>query len=269
MKKDKLSSNEELRAQNQIDALKLEMDFGAQSFISGDAPPEIIEQFLKNIRQFETAHQNQESIPIHQYLGKPDIPTIEDPKDDRLPKVLRHIEQLLVTKAIVIERPPHLTDIGWFHFLTKRVFNEEIVPFSAPNYKHYFDYNDYYHDGPYYIEGHVQDAIEDIFDTSRPYEGIWLPDMCRSDREVVPKEKIFNKVNAFRKRYSEIIPVAYSFQNIEVHQGTLYAIIGIEWEGIRIDNGEKETHSGMGICQMLFENDEWMVQGISVPGFEF
>ena len=48
----------------------------------------------------------------------------------------------------------------------------------------------------------------------------------------------------------------------------MYLIFGIAWEAVPVI-GEKETHEGMGICQLGWEDGEWMVQGVNMPGFSF
>lgn len=273
MSKEKLTPEEELRIQNEIEALKLEMNHGAKTFISDEAPPEIIEQWLKQVSEFENMSMNGELISIKEYIGVDAMPQelneVEKIDKKELKKTIAQFEELLGKKRIVIDRPEHLTDIGWYHFLVTDFFPHEIVNFSAPNYVNHLNYDDFRHDGINFIMNHAQDVIEDIIDLSRPYEGVWLSDPCRSDQEMVSQSVIIDKINAFRAQYDEIDPIAFEIDGLEPHPTAMYVLFGIKWDGIRAQSRETEEYEGVGICQMTFDGEEWLVEGGMMPGFEF
>ncbi|HRJ17025.1 MAG TPA: hypothetical protein PLI34_18645, partial [Saprospiraceae bacterium] len=58
MEEPKLTPEEELRMENQLKALDLEINHGAVNFLSDDLPPEITKMFLENVANFEAAHAN-------------------------------------------------------------------------------------------------------------------------------------------------------------------------------------------------------------------
>ena len=63
---------EALRLENELLTLKLIAELGAKSDSTADIPPEVENQFLKNILAFEQATaQGSKQIPIYQLLGRP------------------------------------------------------------------------------------------------------------------------------------------------------------------------------------------------------
>ena len=68
--------------------------------------------------------------------------------------------------------------------------------------------------------------------------------------------------------HRELKPLAFQPENAEVHDGTMYLFFGIAWEGTPI-SGEYQKHEGLGVCQLGWEDGEWLVQGVQMPGFEF
>lgn len=269
MKDEKLTPEEELRADNQIEALKFNMKFGGEMHISSDAPPEVIKEWLEAVNERESAFQNAEKIPIYDFIGKPDFVPFEDIKDDELEAALKGIEDLLEAKFIAITQPEFMKAKGWYKFLIKDLFKHLITNYSAPGMIHTFDYNDFHHDGPDFIAEHAQAVIEDIIDLKKPYEALWLSDTCRNQHDVISKEQAIETVLAFRAKYKEIIPVGFSAVRLQPEPSAMYFMFGIEWEGMLARSDEKETFEGMGVCQMNLENGEWMVEGVMMPGFEF
>ena len=270
MSKEKLTPEEELRIQNEIEALKLEMDHDATTFIADDAPPEIIEQWLKQINEFETLNKNGELISIQAYIGAPaSFKNVEEISEKEAKAAISKIEKLIEKKSIIIKRPDHLTDMGWYDFLVTDFLPQEIVNFSAPNYVHRMNYDDFRHDSTTYIIEHAQDVIEDIIDLSNPYDGIWLADRCRSNQKRVPKSKVIETVNAFRAQYEDIDLFSFAIDSIRQEASTIFLLFIIKWSGTRAKTGKIEDNEGKGFCQMIFDGEEWVVEAIIMPGFKF
>lgn len=134
---------------------------------------------------------------------------------------------------------------------------------------HTFAYHEFYQDRPEFIGFHAQYVIEDLLTLDEPYSGHWLAEECRSDKEVVPKAVILQKINTFRKKYKKIIPVAFQADGLHQTDTAMYFMFLAKWDGILV-NGTKESHEGMGICQMqLNEERQWMVEGCRCRGLSF
>lgn len=58
MEDPKLTPEEELRIENELKALDIDLSYGAHSFIADDAPPELVWLFLDNVANFGATHAN-------------------------------------------------------------------------------------------------------------------------------------------------------------------------------------------------------------------
>jgi len=266
---DELTPEEELQIENEIEAMKQNLDFGSETFIADDAPPEIVKMFLENVRNFEEGQSKEGAvITVREHLGEYDFKNHKEIQDEDMEVEISNLLELLQENSILIDRPDHLTPRGYYNFLVTDFMKTEMnFPF-LPGMVHGFIYDEIRHDGPMFIEDHVLESIEDILDLATPFRGIWLTEECRSDKTYVPKEEIVKKVNELRSRYEKIIPEAYSPDGIQQDGPYVYFSFGVHWEGV-LPNGKKETHEGLGISQLIFQNGEWMVQGIDMPGFVF
>lgn len=271
MENEQLTPKEALQAENEIKALDLEINFDAKTFIADDAPPELIAAFLDNVKKNEAEFQNAPLVSIYEFIGSPKYAPIDllETKE-QFEREIERIQELLLSKRVMIDRPEFLNPSGFYRFLIKDIFPHRMRNYTGETIMHTFGYNEFHQDSPEFIGAHSQYVIEDLLDLSKPFTADWISDECRSDTDVVPKATIIEKVNAFRKKYKKIIPVAYQPEGIHPTETAMYFMFLVRWEGILASTGEKEAFEGMGICQLQMSGErEWFVEGVQMPGFEF
>jgi len=268
-KDDFLSPEEILNLENEMRSLNLEINYGAKSFTSDKLTPDQKKKWFDLVEKREEEYQAADTIAIYEFIGKPEFVAAADISTDDLDNAIQEIEILLEENKIVIEKPEFLHAPTWYEFLTTDLFEHQITNYRASTIFHALDYDNFRHDGPDFVAMHAQDAIEDIIDLKNDYEGIWLTDPCRSGEKMVAQSAIMKKVQAFRLNYKEIIPLGFSAMDARKVGPSMFFTFGVAWDGILAKNGETMHQEGLGICQLAWEEGEWMVQGIEMPGFAF
>ncbi len=268
MEENKLSPEEEKGIENALKALDLELTFGANTFISEDAPPEIINQWLDNVKNYEQQYANVSKVSVYQFIGQPDIPSTGSLKEEELEPAIERLLNLLEEKCVLIDRPKHLSPRGYYYFLTEEFLQHPMTDYSAPGMMHFFNYHEFHHDGPEFIKEHVSDFLLDLLNLGHEFEGVWLSENCRDDHDAITRSEVMLRCNTFRAMHRELKPLAFQPENAQIHDGTMYLFFGIAWEATPL-NGEKQKHEGLGICQLGWEGGEWLVQGLNMPGFAF
>ncbi len=271
MKNEKLTPKESLQADNEIKALDLELNFGAKTFISDDAPPELIAAFLDNVKKNEADFQNAPMVAIYEFIGKPKFAPIDLLEtDEQFETEIERIQALLLSKRVFIDRPEFLSPRAYYRFLINDFFPHQLRNYTGDTVVHTFTYHEFYQDAPEFIGLNAQAVIEDILNFEKPYNGEWLAEACRSDVDVVPKSTIVKKIKALRTKYKAVIPVAFQPEGFLPTETAMYFTFLVRWEGILADGSAKEQFEGMGICQMQLNKErQWMVEGVQMPGFEF
>lgn len=266
---EKLNPEEELRANNEIEQLKLDLEFGGTSFISDDAPPELIAMFLKNVRAYEENYSNVPSISVKEYLGNPNYPGMDEVDRESIPVLIDIIETLLKEKHILIERPKFLSDKGWYHFLIDDILNHQFTP-PLQGMTQYFDYSDFRQDGPEYIGIVTQEMVESIINLKEEFDPSLLAEVCRNHKDQINKQEAIGSILNFRNTYKEIIPIAFSNLEQKANESALFQIFGINYKGID-QNDIEHNFDGIGICQLTvnMQTRTWQVEGMEFPGFGF
>ena len=222
------------------------------------------------VKQREESYQKVGKVPILKYIGNPTFLPLSEISDGQLLPEIERTLNLLEEKWIIISRPEGMNDRGFYKFLLDDFLPHEISAYHEEGLMQPFSYHDFRHDHPDFIKSHVQELIEEIIDLRKPFEGIWLSETCRDAKNAISKATVIARVNAFRARYQEIIPIAFStFKHFHAPDGTMYQEIGVAWKGIPANGNDPEEHDGHGICQVTFEDGEWLVQGVMMAGFEF
>lgn len=261
-----LTPSEKLNAQNEIDQMKLELD-GATFFKSSDAPPELIAQFLKNIKKFEKGNTDPEVTVLH-HLGNPTLPSNLSEDSDEIAILIASIDNLCADNGVNIIKPAHRTRYGVYRFYMDDVMPHMIQP-PVPGMTLVLDYDDFYEDGIYYLESITQRVVESIIDLEYPFDPDLLADICRTVEDQISKSTAVASIKRFREKYSKIIPISFSLTERQAAQGAIFQMFGIEWEGTLNLNGAKESYEGMGICQLNLHERKWRVEGVTFPGFDF
>lgn len=270
MKDPKLTPEDEQRIENELKALNLELNHGATHFFaSDDAPPELVSQFLDNVAQFEEAHAKGERVPVRQFAQIGPLPAAEELDEAELEPRIKALLGQLEAKGISIDRPEHLSARGYYHFLTEEFLKEEVTNCAVPGMIHGFLYSELRHDGPEFIRDRVEETLLDLLNLGGEFEGRWLSEHCRNQTEAITKAQALESIHLFRSRYASITPIAFQPQEARRTHDAMYLFFGIAWEGRPPNGGEPERHEGIGVSQVDWEDGEWRVQGLMMPGFEF
>lgn len=264
-----LTPEEEMRIENKLKALDLELTYGAQNYTAGDAPPEIISQFYDNVKKYEEQYANAPKVQVHEFIGQPEIVPIDDLKKEEIELEIGKLVQLLEEKQVIIDRPDHLSPKGYYRFLTEEFMQHEITDFSAQTMMHCFSYAEFHRDGREFIEQHVSDFLLDLLNLGHDFKGLWLSENCRDYKNQITKDEAIKRCNTFRAMHKELKPLAFQPEKVELHGGTMYLFFLVRWEGISAGTGETVKHEGLGISQLGWEDEEWLVQGVEMPGFAF
>jgi hypothetical protein len=121
---------EHFKIENEILKMKLKAQYGDafQMFTpEGQLPPDVENQFLKNMINFEENYQNMEFIKILDKIGNPVIMPISAISVSELPAAIAHIVQLLNDKNIHIDflEGPYDDELK-YKFITEELLHKEI-----------------------------------------------------------------------------------------------------------------------------------------------
>ena len=122
-------ANENFRIENEILKIKLKAQYGDAFHMetNADTPPEIENQFLKNILAFEEAHEKAEYTTVYEKIGRPSYKSLEELTEAEIEASVKNLFNLMEQQGIGLDicDGPY-EDAVIYKFITEELFAHEI-----------------------------------------------------------------------------------------------------------------------------------------------
>ncbi len=255
---------EKLRQENEIRKIKLELEKGAKFFEGPDMPalpPEIENEFLNYIEQFETMNEHSPKISIYDLLGKPDYRNVDDLRDEELMDELDEILDLLLEKGVHVNSVHFVEDREMYRFITEDIFNHEVYMMKKlPGMMTHFTYEEFYPDEVKDVIGHMEDFFGLLFDLS--------DEENRFQYEVEHRNTTNKWLYEFRNAYYKIDLYHLNIHEVQVDDEkdlTASVVFDISFDAYIDGVNEKHACNGSGNATLKFTPGGWMIQTLSLP----
>ncbi len=233
---------ENLRLENEFLKMKMMAESGGICGGNSDSglSPEIENQWLKNIIEFEKAYANAKPKKIVDLLGNP---SFEDEKDLDLKKFkteFARLKKLLKEHNIKVDFLAPQTDRIKYHFITRELFEHETDFILVKGMTTNFIYEEFHPDHKKEITEITHEFLNDFFERNLNIDSHYLSDeIILPDGNVISKEQLLN-------RFYSLYEVTGAFEN------TSFEINNIEFE---VKEETEDGPSGMGFSEGEIQYD--------------
>jgi hypothetical protein len=264
---------ENLRMENELLRLKLQAELGGQSHSSGNLPPEIENEFLKNIFAFEQSYTNAKRVKIYDFIGKPAFKKAEDLDDSSIKAALQEVTDLLSKKNIVVHFDEECDISTRYNFITKELFEKETDDFMIPGMTMNFDYEEFHPNHKKDIENRALEFLSEWFKQSfNEYSWELANSFILPDRRILSKKDIIAQLKSIFDAYKAFINEDYFIKEIKFelneNGGLGHAEGGVKYDAV-LENGETVAIQGGFKLYLSNENGWWSIFHIVFPGFKY
>ncbi len=259
-----LSPGDNIKIDNQIKRLLLESQGGTFHQGTEEIPPEIEQQWLNNIIQFEEQYAKSKQIPVYEFLGKPAFRNADEIPDEEIEKEFDGLIQMMESRGISFNALTTYEDQNrlFYKFITEVLFNELTDDFILPGGFKCYTYEEFVPNHDYDIRYRANDLIDYLFKDERPLEKrfdefyIDAKDFIETESDTSYKKKISPTITHF----FEAMPV-----RILNHS----EILKIDFELFEYPDPEKSFREieGRGHAQVLIDYTATLESGNSVHFF--
>lgn len=266
-------NKEELRKENELLKLKLQAEMGAHFPEGKDIPPEIENQFLKNIIAFE-AEQNQDPAPIYDIIGKPDFEKASNLNDKELEKSFQNLMNLINDHLISLEFLGDYDIRTKYKFLTEEFLNQKTTENKLTGMISCFTYEDFHPNHKLDLETRAMDFLKSWFDQDFDEYSCELDDhLVLPDRKIITKAEVLKKLTCFFNSYTEfkncnyrILDIDYELKNDEEGMGNVEGIV--KYDAVN-ENGETIAFEGPFKFYLSYQHTWWSIFYFIFPGFQW
>jgi hypothetical protein len=276
-----MNENEEekdkLSIENEIMKIKLQMQFGDDFMMktNGSLPPEIENQFLKQIMAYEENHENVEEVTVFERIGKPDFKKIEDLKPTEVSKELIRLNEVMESRGIMLNicDGPY-EDAVIYKFIIEELFLENVEKEFVENSMCNFIYEEFHVNDKAEITKNTVEFMEHWFTrefTEHSYE--LANPMITADGKVMPLPDLFKKMSLFFEAFEDFKNHKFMIGEVsfELHgeDGGMGHAEGLVKYDAVLDNGEVIHFEGGYKLYMQRQGNWWDIFYFVMPGFNW
>ncbi|MCP9234865.1 hypothetical protein [Lewinella sp. JB7] len=262
---------EEQAYTNQLTAALFDAEMGSHTHLSDDMPPELLQQFQQQIRDFEQQRAAGKLVAVGDLLGDVALVPPEEITDDALARrEARRLLGLLKKVGILTDDASQLEPRPYYTFLHDMLLAHEVVPPRAgqqlllPLREVLRQHVDPVKSVTEYFVFHLLN-LEEAF----PIEV--LNDRMRLNGRVVGPMEVMPHLQAWRARFRKITPIGFEFledsrlpERTETDAVQLFVVeYAVEYR-----DGGTDNFVGPGVVELVFDGTDWRVSGAHFAGFE-
>jgi len=275
MEKNFINNDDAVRAENEFLKMKMMIERGAQfSGASSGCTPEMENQFLKYIMEFEKLSENPKRIRLYDKINCPShFPPsneIDDASiDAKYGELIAYLNQFDINVSVC---SPNISRRELYRFITEELFNEEIEDISMPGLVTDFIY-DLYHPDPVYdnLRCAVDECIAAIL-SDRPAEWMHLyrhEKLQLNDHYLLTAVEFRAKLDNFKSNYRNIRELAISGAECRVESPHCFVMgyhcFEAEYEG------ERRIFEGKWLVNFEYDSitECWYIFSVEIGGVHF
>ncbi|MBC7934878.1 MAG: hypothetical protein H7Y86_05915 [Rhizobacter sp.] len=277
---EKFSNNREenLRIENELIRIKMNAQFGEtfQMEIEAGLPPEIENQFLKNILAFEEQFHsgNAKTISIYEKIGKPGFKTFRELSPAELEPEIERLMRLLNRNSISLDfiHGPYSNEIV-YRFITEEFFEEQTDEMELPGMMHGYIYEEFHPNNKAEIEENTHEFFKDWLTMNfNEYSGEMDDHFINAKSEKMSRETVYKKIKLFSDCYTEFKNDAYNIDHIQADEQPDGNFLGFsegmyKFEAV-LESGEEQRFEGPFKLYMRRKDNYWSIFYFVIPGFE-
>jgi hypothetical protein len=268
---------ENMKIENEFLKIKMKAQYGDGFFISegdGSLPPEIENQFLKQMIAFEQNFENAEFISLYEKIGSPDFKNIDNLQTHEIADEIKRLTIAMEEHGIMfdINHGPYPDEVI-YKFITEELFEQEVEKESfIEGGNWHFSYEEFYPNNKIEIEKNTNEFLQHWFTKEmNEYCTELAYHFVTNEGLKLDRSTFFKKVNMFFDSFIKFKNEEFTIDDIkfELHdndEGVGHTEGKIHYDA-EMENGEIIQYKGTYKLYMQREDKYWSIMYFEMPGF--
>jgi len=266
---------ENLRMQNDFLKMKMMAESGAFFGGEGGLPPDIENQFLKNIMEFENRNGDAKSFTVFDLLDKPDFEDEKDLNDERFETEYSRLNSLLQDHGIDVSFNRERDDRFKYNFITKELFEHQTTFMPVKGMVTGFLYEEFHPDHELDITNLTNRFLNDFFERSLDVDTYYIDEqIIHPEGKAIPREEIIKRFLSMYEAIPEFENTSFVIENqdFELQQkddaetGMGFSEGTIQYDAI-FRGGERKKINGPFKIYFALEWDCWTICFFYLAGY--
>lgn len=264
-----------LRIENEILQMRLRAEFGGFCGGTNDLSPELENEFLRSVLEFERKFKDAKFIPLIELLGNPLLKKADELSDVSIIVELERLRTLLKSKQIAVTFLRQRDARFQYRFITEELLYQTTENISMPGMTKYFVYEEFHPDHELTIRDRTLNILASWFERCPAMIEIYLgnqfiqPDgmtYSRSD-QIKRMEDWMSAYKRFENCGFSITKISFVLKNDDPNINAMGNAAGrIKYDAVK-HNGDREHIEGPFKIYYSCEGGWWSSFFFYMPGF--
>jgi hypothetical protein len=263
---EEIDPEDDLKAENALLKLKLEMEHGMPPSDFSNLSPDMENQWLRYIYDFERLSKETPRVKVFDLLGKPTVTPLGQLAPDQVLPALEALEDLMLQKGIALDCCCDYDAAVIYKFITEELFQHETQHVGMEGMVTHFTYEEFHPNHDYDIQHRVKDFIEALLRGrwEHQFDGIWLASPVSFKGSPYTPQEISNMIAVFQEVNGacQLHSLEIETVNFDLEAGSGTATGSIEYTTPQTENKVQGS-----IRFDLVLVDGWEISSINMPGF--
>lgn len=257
---------------------ELEKKYGAHFSQADNISPELENEWLDHIEQFEQQFNNAEKITVWEYIGKPAYRKTDDIESGKISDELQRLVNCMNEHNISLDTLCPVDEKELYRFITEELFPHEIDNMQIGGMMTCFTYEEFHPNAEY----DIRSAYDYFFRMSlakmkniggEGYDLLYVDtdNYKDSEGEKIEKKEVIKSINTFLDSFDYIEVTSNEIKNIFINEDKTDAKLAfaIGYKGCFRNSPEFIVYKGDGIFRLKpSEYGGWDIYHISLPGLK-
>ena len=216
-RKRRKKSDQELGTENELMKLKMMAEFGGDFVGSDDIPPDVENQFLKQIISFHKQHESSGLTTVYQFIGEPEYNHVNDMSDKEVAKELKRLTNLMDKSGVSLSVLADTPKREIYRFITEELFKHEIENVKVKGWVNQFIYEEFHPNPEYDVRNAVFYCLQSIFNKGTAlYDDHYSEEMKDAIGLSMDIEDFKEKIETFWSGFQQVKLAQYDFTKVEI-----------------------------------------------------
>jgi hypothetical protein len=204
-----------LRIENEILQMKLRAEFGGFCAGSSNLPPELENEFLKSVLEFERRYKDVQFIPLAELIGNPQLKRAEELSDQAIVMELERLRTLLKSKHIVVSFLRRRDARFQYRFITEELLHHDTENIVMPGLIKYFVYEEFHPDHELTIRDRTMNILASWFEQCPEMIEIYLANsFIQPDGTIFTRGEQVNRMKEWMSSFLRFEDCGYNIGRI-------------------------------------------------------
>ncbi len=266
--KHSIESADDLRASNALLKLKLELEHGMELHNTSELPPDVENQWLQNIYDFEKQFQESGKTSVYNLVGRPAFTPLELLTMEELPMAILEMTDHLREHGICLDFCCEYDDTLIYRFITTEFFAHEMDMAMLECGTWYFTYEDFHPNHDYDLRRFSNRFISSVVSkASSEFETFVFADTISLHDTPYSRSGISCLISFFQDLHAAIQLEIFTIQNVHIDLENEKGVVRGDIVYIAT-NHQKQAERIEGPVMLHFEicSGYWEIVKIEVPG---